>query len=275
VKFILLVAALAYASKAQEARSGEELKNPLAGQRAAIEAGTARFRDACAACHGANAEGGRGPKLVQNRDLYRLTDGALFNIIKRGIPGTSMPPFQFPDDQTWQLVTFVRSLSSPASQAGVEGDAEHGRELFYGAGGCNACHSIRGKGGLIAPDLTNSGGTLTAPELRESIEKPSERITAGFEAVDVHLKGGRDLQGVAKNESTYSLQLLDKSGKLHLLNRSEIASIARSQKSLMPDDVAQRLGPDGVKDVIAFLAQQVVRPGATQVQRRGRGRDVQ
>jgi cytochrome c oxidase cbb3-type subunit III len=254
-------------------RSGEEKQNPVAGQKPAIEAGARRFREGCAACHGANAEGGRGPRLVQNRDLYRLTDQQIFQIVQKGIPGTGMPPSQMPDDKTWQVVAFIRSLSSPASKAFVEGDASHGRQLFFGPGGCNTCHAIRGEGGLIAPDLSDAGGHLTVGELRQSIEHPSARIETGFRGVTVHLKNGSAIEGVAKNDSNYSIQVLDRKGALHLISKSNVSGIDWSNQSLMPNSVISQLGPSGVDDMMAFLAQQVIRPDAGNTPRR-RFRDI-
>src|SRR5688572_14053892 len=66
-------------------------KNPLAGNQDAIRNGMAIFRGACADCHAIDARGARGP------DLTRLwangaTDDRLFQIVRRGIPGTEMPP---------------------------------------------------------------------------------------------------------------------------------------------------------------------------------------
>ena len=259
---------------AQEMHSGSEKTNPLLGQKSAIEAGEHRFREGCAACHGANAEGGRGPNLTKNRDLLRMSDEQLFNTIRRGIPGTSMPPSQMPDQQTWEVAAFVRSFSSPAAFASVSGNPQAGRTLFYGQAHCSNCHSIHGEGGLIGPDLTGIGGLLTVNELRESILQPSATITPGFDSVTVRLKNGHVVKGVAKDDSNHSIDVLDMAGTLHLLNKADVRGIEFSRKSLMPGGTTETLGPDGLNDVMAFLAQQVVRPGEQLAQRR-RWRDIQ
>ncbi|MBV9268581.1 MAG: c-type cytochrome [Acidobacteriaceae bacterium] len=273
--FAAVTALAAALCSGQEMRSGSEKKNPLAGQKPAIEAGAKRFKEGCAACHGANAEGGRGPKLVRNRDLYRLTDEQIFDILRRGIPGTSMPPSQMPDQQTWELVSFVRSLNSPASQAVITGNPENGKTLFYGDGHCSTCHSIRGHGGLIGPDLTDAGATLTVSELRESMEHPSAEITPGFETVSIKLKDGTEIEGVAKNYSNYSIDILDRKGELHLLDKANVATITWNKQSLMPADIAKSLVPGGIDDVIAFLAQQVVRPPGAAERGRRRRQDIE
>src|SRR5437868_1957 len=94
-------------------------RNPLAGQPDAIAAGRKLFATSCSGCHGANAEGGRGPNLIEGRQIRRLSDSALFNSIRAGVPGTDMPPTNLPDDQIWRLVAFVRDLSASACESKV------------------------------------------------------------------------------------------------------------------------------------------------------------
>lgn len=241
-------------------RNPDDKKNPFAGQKPAIAAGEQRFKSNCAACHGADAEGGRGPALAGNRDLQRMTDQQLFNTIRQGIPGTSMPPSQLPDDPTWQLAAFVRNLSSPAALAILPGNPAAGRDLFFGKADCSQCHAIRGVGGLLGPDLTDVGSNLTVHDLRQSILEPSARIAPGFDAATVFLKNGEQIEGVAKDDTNYSISILDRKGTLHLLNKTEIAKIQFTSRSLMPDDIGQRLGPEGLEDILCFLASQTVRP---------------
>jgi putative heme-binding domain-containing protein len=255
-------------------RNPDDKKNPFAGQKPAIEAGQQRFKSNCAACHGADAEGGRGPALAGNRDLQRMTDQRLFNTIRQGIPGTSMPPSQMSDDQTWQIAAFVRNLSSPASLSVLPGNPANGRQLFFGTAECSQCHAIRGVGGLLGPDLTDAGANLTVHDLRESIVQPSARIAPGFDSVLVFLKNGEHLEGVAKDDTNYSISILDRKGTLHLLNKTEIAKIQFSNHSLMPDDIARRLGPEGLQDIVCFLASQTVRPPEAASEEQSRWRRI-
>src|SRR5882762_4232802 len=101
------------------------------GQPGSVEAGKQLFAGACSACHGVNGEGGHGPSLVDGWQVRRLSDEGLFNSIRNGVPGTDMPPSNFPDDQVRLLATFVRSLSAPAIATAVKGDAAAGREIFF------------------------------------------------------------------------------------------------------------------------------------------------
>src|SRR5258707_8471821 len=98
----LLLAASALQSQVPDPDSRGE-RNPFAGQPDAIQAGRKLFLASCSGCHGANAEGGRGPNLTEGRQIRRLRDGALFASIKSGVPGTDMPPSNLGDDQIWRL----------------------------------------------------------------------------------------------------------------------------------------------------------------------------
>lgn len=250
----LLAASLA----AQSMVSGEEKQNPLAGQKEAIAAGARRFREGCAACHGANAEGGRGPRLVKNPDLFRMTDQQVFNTIRRGIPGTSMPPSQMPDDKTWQVVSFVRSLSSPAYRAYVEGNAARGEQLF--GAHCGSCHAIRGHGGSLGPDLSDAGAHMTVAELRQSMTDANAHLDATYRPLTVHMKDGSNVKGVSRDDGSYSLQMVGDDGRLHLIDKRRVGSIEWGNGTQFHTDAAAQLGADDVQDVIAFLAKQVVRP---------------
>src|SRR5437016_13392127 len=121
----LLIAAAALPAQFPDPEARSE-RNPFAGQPDAILTGRKLFTASCSGCHGANAEGGRGPNLTEGRAIRRLDDETLFASIKSGVPGTDMPPTNLPDDQIRTVAAFVRSLSAPAYQSKVAGDADAG-----------------------------------------------------------------------------------------------------------------------------------------------------
>ena len=59
--------------------------------------------------------------------------------------------------------------------------------------------------------------------------------------VVVKTRDGREIRGVRRNEDTFSLQMVDASGQLHLLDKLQLASVAVENTSLMPGDYATRL----------------------------------
>lgn len=223
---------------------------------ARVEAGRQLYMGSCTGCHGATGEGSQGPSLLAGR-VSRLADRTLFETIRNGLPGTSMPNFPMADERVWNLAAFVRSLSAPAAAVKLSGDSGRGRAFFFGAGGCTGCHMILGKGGAIGPDLSNIGADRTLHQLRESVTKPSERIAPGYAAASATTSSGKTIEGIAKNSNNYSAQILDRAGKLHLIQRAELKSLDIKNVSLMP---AVKADAGQLSDLLAFLASQTIRP---------------
>ena len=221
-----------------------------------VEAGRHLFQEACSACHGQNGGGGHGPSLADGRRLRSLDDAQLLQSIQKGVPGTDMPPSTMAEPQLKQVVAFLRSLSAPAIDAPPPGDPASGREIFFGKGGCAQCHAIHGQGGFLGPDLTDIGANRTLSQLRQAILEPAKRKVEGFQAVTVTLRDGRRLEGIAKNHDNYSLQVLDTSGRLHLLSLADTTKVEFRQHSLMPDDYARRLTAGETGDLLSFLSRQ-------------------
>ena len=158
---------------------------------------------------------------------HPLSDEAIHRTIREGVPGTDMPPTKLSDEETWNLVAFVKSMTGPASENNVPGDPEAGGQIFRGAkAGCSNCHSIRGEGGRMGPDLTDIGASRPLALIKESILEPSKGLhMSGQEGVTVTLKNGKQIQGVARNRNNYSLQVLDRGGNLHLISMLDVEQL--------------------------------------------------
>ena len=81
-----------------------------AASEADVAAGKILFQKSCTACHGGNAQGGRGPDLTSGRWRSGGSDAELTRNIIRGIPGTEMPAFPMPQQEAAQIVAYLRSL---------------------------------------------------------------------------------------------------------------------------------------------------------------------
>ncbi len=246
---LLLPMALAWTLAAQ----------PAMNDPAAIERGKQTYLGSCAGCHGATGEGGRGPNLRDGKLIRRSNDQQVFQTVQKGVPGSDMPGSPLPEDQVWAVVAYVRALGAPASSMAVAGDKVHG-ERVYRAAGCANCHAINGQGGALGPDLTNIGGTRSYGLLRESVEKPGERLAAGFQPATVTTRDGRTVAGMVKNHTNYNLQLVDKSGELHLFQAADLADVRFTMKSPMPEGYAAKLGKEDMTDLLAYLSGLSVRP---------------
>ena len=94
-----------------------ERVNPFAGKPDAAAAGENLFRNNCAKCHGAHAEGkGSRPSLRSDR-LAAATDGEIAWIIKNGQMFKGMPSWgSLPEPTRWQIVAYLRSLNPRQAQ---------------------------------------------------------------------------------------------------------------------------------------------------------------
>jgi len=93
--------------------SAESVHNPYAGQAQAAAVGKTTFAQSCATCHGpAGAGMGNVPSLVSG-PVQTSSDGALFWYITKGDVGNGMPSWEsLPEQQRWQVITYIKSLKS-------------------------------------------------------------------------------------------------------------------------------------------------------------------
>ncbi|MBI3694429.1 MAG: c-type cytochrome, partial [Acidobacteria bacterium] len=146
-----------------------------AAQSDAVAAGAVRFRIYCSECHGRLGRGGRGPDLASGRWTHGGNDEDIARTIAKGVPGAGMPAFgdQWDQNDIRELVAFIRSLAAGAGAIQVTGNAENGRQIYWGKGACSGCHMIAGRGGRLGPDLTRIGAQRALAGLKESIVTPS------------------------------------------------------------------------------------------------------
>ncbi len=86
--------------------------NPFAGQAEAVQAGRLLYADHCAQCHGKKAEGATNrPSLRSQRLQAEASEGDVHWLLVNGNMRRGMPSWsKLPDQQLWQLVSFLRSL---------------------------------------------------------------------------------------------------------------------------------------------------------------------
>jgi cytochrome c oxidase cbb3-type subunit 3 len=253
ISLMLLLAGLSGIAASQAAPP----KNTVGTEPDVVAVGHAIFNRTCTACHGLDGgEGERAPALVGERRFFRLSESAIFDVIKNGIPGTSMPAMGLSDDDSWRIVTFIRAMRGSASETDVPGDTQKGLAIFAGKGGCLKCHMLNGKGGSVGPDLSNIGAQVTLKHLRESLTQDGP-VPHDYRPITISTKSGETVEGIAKNEDAFSLQMLDLHDRLRLYDKSELTSVEHGKKSLMPHDYDKVLTPEEYQDLLAMLARQV------------------
>src|SRR5262249_40912962 len=122
-----------------------------------IEAGMKLYQRQCVTCHGPSGNAIGGIDLASGKFKLVATDQDLLNIITTGIPDAGMPGRQFSEEELISLVAYLRNMREPTGSKLALGDAGRGKEIFTGRGNCLTCHSVKGQGSRVAPDLTTIG----------------------------------------------------------------------------------------------------------------------
>jgi len=240
--------------------------NPVSSNPTAIAEGASLFRSNCSPCHGLNAKGGgRGPDLTAGRWVHGAADAEIFQTITQGVSGTEMPANAFEDSEVWAIVAYLRSLAPPKNTAG-SGNKALGEQLFAEKG-CSHCHMVKGRGGLLGPDLSRVGAGRSSTYLVDSIREPNKDLSIGmvdpnshfgpplvWNTVTVITNSGQKIVGVARNEDTFSIQLMDLRQNLRLLMKKDLREVKHEQRSLMPAYSDDILGAPDLQNLVAYLA---------------------
>ncbi|MCB1123864.1 MAG: c-type cytochrome, partial [Verrucomicrobiae bacterium] len=145
--------------------------------------------------------------------------------------------------QAWQekLTPSVLAAADPA----------HGQTVFERT--CSSCHSMRGRGGNLGPEL-DGANRRDLFYLLENIIDPSAVLPQDYRMNIFTLKDGRTLSGTVSAETrhTVTLAMLD---RVEVIPVSEIESRQVLEQSIMPEGLIQSLKDTEVQDLMAFLQQ--------------------
>jgi putative heme-binding domain-containing protein len=139
------------------------------------------------------------------------------------------------------------------------GSWARGRQLFFGDQAlCSRCHQVGGQGGRIGPDLSNLVQRDYESVLRD-IRQPSVTINPDYLTYAAELADGRVLTGVVRTEGDH-LIVGDSNGKETTLRKSNVEALVPSPVSTMPEGLDRTLGPEKLRDLLAFLLTEPLRP---------------
>lgn len=214
----------------------------------AAPTGESLYLSQCAVCHGQLGEGGRGPSLARPTLRHAPDDGALFNVIRRGIPNSGMPGIGLAESEIRLLIAHVRSLGRVPAPPKLPGDPKRGEQIYNGKGACAGCHRVFG------PDLSGIGARRSPAHLRTSLTDPNTDIPPGFLMFEAVTNDGRKLSGARVNEDTFSLQIRQSSGAILSFWKSELREWKRLPgRSPMPS-YRGVLSETELDDLTAYLA---------------------
>ena len=248
--------------------------NPFLGNQEAIQQGKAVYDKSCTACHGLNAGAGdRAPAIVISAATTlrgERSDAQIVNIIRAGIPGTTMPGWagNLADDDILKIGAYIQALRGKAIDAPLPGNVARGEQVFWGKGQCGSCHMLSGKGGVLGPDLSNIASVRKATAISDALTKADHRVYGdggvhpqmiepmGYNPVQVVTGDGRTIDGLMLNHDPYSVQSIGMDSKLYLFDRAKLRSVIIRPGRIMPSDYDKRLAPEEFRDLLAFLTRQ-------------------
>lgn len=226
--------------------------NPRAADQEAIRRGALLFRARCAACHGLDARGVSGPDLTAVL-AAGTGDERFFRIVRSG-QGTDMPRFsseQTSDTQVREILSHLRALAQDTRAEPIQGNAENGSRIFRAR--CASCHRVNGSGGALGPDLSRVGSLRSPSALMAKIRDPNRTPLPGYRPVTLVLDDGRRIRGVAKNEDTFSIQIMDTRERIQGYPKARLREIVREPQSPMPSFGVDRLSESELVDLVSYL----------------------
>jgi putative membrane-bound dehydrogenase-like protein len=171
----------------------------------------------------------------------------------------------FPDLQNKALTLFppppkidLKKLPPIGALAKRVGDAAKGKAVFDASAKndaqCLKCHTIRGVGGQVGPDLSMIGKKASRENLYESILLPSKAIADQYLQWKIDKTDGLSVTGIIVEETPTSITLRDANAKDTKIDKKDIDMRTKLPTSIMPDNIASYLNEDELTDVVEYLA---------------------
>lgn len=136
----------------------------------------------------------------------------------------------------------------------AQGDPHRGSEVFFTSRAtCSSCHTIRGKGGHVGPNLSMIGAARSPSDLLEAILYPSASFARGYEPYVVATRDGHVYNGLIIRETANALVLATPERAEIVLSRRAIEEIAPAKVSIMPQGLDANLSRQELIDLIAYL----------------------
>jgi putative heme-binding domain-containing protein len=130
-----------------------------------------------------------------------------------------------------------------------------GKNMFA-ASLCSSCHTMKGEGGNIGPDLTQVGSRFTARDILVHTVDPNKEVSDQYAATVFTMKDGSSVVGrlINEDDGKYVVSQNPFSPQtLRELPKGEVLSTKLSKVSLMLPGLTNRLNDEEIKDLIAYM----------------------
>ncbi|MEH6407297.1 MAG: c-type cytochrome [Leeuwenhoekiella sp.] len=132
---------------------------------------------------------------------------------------------------------------------------EQGKNMFA-ATTCINCHTIKGEGENIGPDLTQLGTRFTPEDILKAIINPSDVISDQYNSTTFVLKDGKAVVGRLVNENAQNYTISQNPYAPDLtrdIPKDQVTNMKLSTVSLMPPGTINGLNAEELKDLLAYL----------------------
>lgn len=136
-----------------------------------------------------------------------------------------------------------------------ERNYEQGKNM-YEATLCSSCHTMRGEGGAVGPDLTKVGSRFSAKDILIHTLDPNKEVSDQYAATVFTMKDGSSIVGRLINEEDgkyFVSQNPFMPQSLREVPKAEVVSTKLSKVSLMLPGLLGRLNDEEIKDIVAYL----------------------
>jgi putative heme-binding domain-containing protein len=170
----------------------------------------------------------------------------------RGGPPATARNVPLDRQERYDNLVFPRG-GGPGSLAGRGGapNPVAGAQVFREV--CAECHRFGTIGKEYAPELTRAN-TMLRRDILRSIFFPSEKVDELYETTVLVLRDSRTLRGLMTSENAQNVVLkIAGTADPVTVPKAQIAKRTKEKVSIMPDDLADKVGDAAVRDVTAYL----------------------
>lgn len=150
----------------------------------------------------------------------------------------------------WTVEEALPLMENLAGRDFVKGKA------MYAASLCLSCHTMRGEGGIVGPDLTQLGTRFSAKDILDATINPNAVISDQYAATIFYLHDGSSIMGKLANEEADKYVVSQNPfdpNTLREIPKKDVKSKKLSDSSIMMPGMINRLNEEELKDLMAYL----------------------
>jgi putative heme-binding domain-containing protein len=221
--------------------------------------GKADFQRICSSCHSVD-------RATSQRMTRTEWATVVSDMVARGAQGSSA---ELDNVVTYLSANFGKSNAAPSPaapphtspsgpQATVEQVPLSAEEILKATrliqqNGCLSCHRLGDTGSYLGPDLDSVGAHRTPEQLHASLQSPKKEVLPENRTVGLVLRDGKTVTGRLLNQDGFSVQIIDSSGQLRSLAKSNLREFTIVTTNPMPS-YADKLSAQDLDDLVRYLS---------------------